>query len=75
MTLMSLGSVVRANAPSRRNRAAWTRKLSLDVRGLITPTEEHVKLLDRKLKVGDVVHVRVVEDAAVDPPRSRKRID
>jgi hypothetical protein len=31
--------------------------------------------LNRELKIGDEVRVRVVQDAAIDQPRSRKRID
>ena len=50
-------------------------ELTLHVGGLITPTEEHVRWLDRKLKVGDEVRIRIVEDGAIDRPRSRERLD
>ena len=50
-------------------------ELLLHVGGLITPANEHVCWLDRKLDVGDEVRIRIVEDAAVDQPRSRERLD
>ena len=50
-------------------------ELTLHVGGLITSTEEHVRWLDRKLKVGDEVSIRVIERAPVDRPRSRERRD
>jgi hypothetical protein len=48
-------------------------ELTLHVGGLVTPTDEHVRWLDRKLKVGDEVSIRVVESAPIDPPSSRER--
>src|SRR5262245_15683945 len=50
-------------------------ELTLHVGGLITPREEHVRWLDRSLKVGDEVRITIAEDAAVDRPRSRERRD
>lgn len=50
-------------------------ELTLHVGGLITPTNEHVRWLDRKLKVGDEVSIRIVEDAPIDRPRSREQRD
>lgn len=50
-------------------------ELTLHVGGLVTPREEHVRWLDRNLKTGDEVTIRVGEDAPVDRPRSRKRCD
>ena len=50
-------------------------ELRLDVGGLITPADEHVRWVDRKLKIGDEIRVVIVEDAPVDRPRSRKRSD
>ena len=47
--------------------------LTLHVGGLIQEKEEHVRRLDRNLKIGDEVTIRVVEDGEVDRPRSRKR--
>lgn len=43
--------------------------------GLITPREEHVRWLNRDLKVGDEVRIRVAEDGQVNRPRSRERRD
>jgi hypothetical protein len=56
-------------------RAGEDAELTLHVGGLITPTDEHVRWLDRKLKVGDEISIRVIEDAAIDRPRSRERRD
>lgn len=50
-------------------------ELRLDVGGLITPADEHVRWVDRKLKIGDEIRVVIVEDAPVDRPRTRKRSD
>lgn len=50
-------------------------ELSLHVGGLISPTEEHVRWLDRGLKVGDEVRIAIAEDAKVDRPSHRKRRD
>jgi hypothetical protein len=50
-------------------------ELRLDVGGLIIPADEHVRWVDRKLKIGDEVRIVIAEDAAVDRPRTRKRRD
>jgi hypothetical protein len=50
-------------------------KLRLEVGGLITPADEHVRWVDRKLKVGDEIRVVIVGEAPVDLPRTRKRRD
>ena len=50
-------------------------ELRLRVGGLISPDDEHVRWLDRDLKVGDEVSIRVAEDGRVDRPRSRERRD
>ena len=50
-------------------------ELRLHVGGLISPDDEHVRWLDRDLKVGDEVSIRVAEDGRVDRPRSRERRD
>ncbi len=56
-------------------RAGVDAAMTLHVGGLITPTAEHVRWLDRNLKVGDEVCIRVIEDAPIDRPRSRERLD
>ena len=50
-------------------------ELRLHVGGLITPAQEHVRWLDRDLKIGDEVRICVAEDAKIDRPRSRERRD
>jgi len=56
-------------------RAGEDEELTLHVGGLVTPTDERVRWLDRKLKVGDEVSIRVAKDAPVDRPKSRERRD
>ena len=50
-------------------------ELTLHVGGLVSPVGEHVRWLDRQLKAGDEVSIRVAEDGHVDRPRSRERRD
>ena len=50
-------------------------ELTLSVGGLISPAEEHVRWLERDLKVGDEVRITVAENSKIDRPRSRKRRD
>src|SRR3954466_670174 len=41
-------------------------ELRLHVGGLITPAQEHVRWLDRDLKIGDEVRISVAEDTKID---------
>jgi hypothetical protein len=50
-------------------------ELTLQVGGLIIPSQEHVWWQNRKLKVGDEVRIRVVENGPVDKPTKRERRD
>jgi hypothetical protein len=50
-------------------------ELSLHVGGLITPKQEHVGWVERPLKAGDEVRVKIVEAAKVGRPRERRRRD
>lgn len=50
-------------------------ELTLHVGGLISPAQEHVRWLDRPLKIGDEVRVTVAENSKIDRPRSRERQD
>ena len=50
-------------------------ELTLNVGGLISPKEEHVRWLDRELQVGDEVRITIADAAKVDRPRTRKRSD
>lgn len=47
-------------------------ELRLDVGGLITPVDESVSWVERKLKVGDEIRAVIAEGAPVDRPRTRK---
>ncbi len=47
----------------------------LDVGGLISSTNEHVKWLNRTLRIGDEVTVKVVDTTSVNKPRKRQRSD
>jgi hypothetical protein len=64
-----------SQAPRARTPGKAVRELTLDVGGLITPTGEQVRWLDRKLKVGDEVRIRIVENVAADRPLSREKRD
>jgi hypothetical protein len=48
-------------------------ELTLQVGGLISPKDEHVRWLNRDLEVGDEVRIKVADDDSVDRPRSRHR--
>lgn len=50
-------------------------ELTLEIGGLISPKEEYVLWLDRKLQVGDEVRIIIADAAKVDRPRTRKRSD
>ena len=43
--------------------------------GLISPINEHVKWVDRKLRIGDEVRVKIVNKTSADRPRKRYRSD
>jgi hypothetical protein len=58
----------RANKPS-----SLEEELRLHVGGLITPADEHVRWVDRKLKIGDEIRIVIATHAPVDRPRTRKR--
>lgn len=47
-------------------------ELLLQVGGLITPTQEHVDWVERPLKAGDEVRVKIVGATKVDQPLSRR---
>jgi len=48
---------------------------TLTVGGLVDATEEHLVWTKFDLKVGDEIHVRVLESDAADEPKTRKRHD
>ena len=49
--------------------------LDLNVGGLITPDQEHVRWVYRKLRVGDEITLKIVERDSVDKPKERHRVD
>jgi hypothetical protein len=50
--------------------------LFLEVGGLVSPIEEHVKWVSQEpLRVGDEIRVKVVETSSVDRPTTKHRTD
>jgi len=49
--------------------------LTLNVGGLVTPSQEHLRWLDRDLKIGDEVRITLAESARVTRPQSCERRD
>lgn len=47
----------------------------LEVGGLISSTEEHLKWRQRQIHIGDEVCMKVIESAEADRPRKRRRRD
>jgi len=47
--------------------------LRLDVGGYVPDSREHLRWVDRKLKPGDSVTVKIVKAESVDKPRERQR--
>lgn len=47
----------------------------MHVGGLITPKQEHVAWVERPLKVGDEVRVKIAGSDTLDHPRERRRRD
>ena len=50
-------------------------ELNLHVGGVIIPAGEHVRWLNRKLKIGDEVRITIAENSKIDRPRSREKLD
>ena len=65
----------RGSQPYEKGGPAVPEYLRLDVGGLASDSGEHLRWVDRKLKRGDVISIRVVEAASADKPRERKRPD
>jgi hypothetical protein len=49
--------------------------MRLDVGGLISPIDEHVRWTDRKLRVGDEIKICIRETLSADNPKTRYRRD
>jgi hypothetical protein len=49
--------------------------LRLDIGGIDGGSREHVRWLDRKIKRGDIITIKVVETNAATKPRERERPD
>jgi hypothetical protein len=58
---------------SAKKSARVEEELALYVGAFISPAEEHIRWLDRDLKIGDEVRITIAEDGKVDQPRSRER--
>ena len=62
----------RGPQPYQKGGRSVAEYLRLDAGGL-AHSGEHLRFLDRKLKRGDVVSIKVVEIASPDKPRERQR--
>jgi hypothetical protein len=62
----------RGPQPYQKGGPSIAEYLRLDVGGLAN-SGEHLRWLDRKLKQGDVVSIKVVEVDSADKPRERQR--
>jgi hypothetical protein len=49
--------------------------IRLDVGGIVESFREHVRWVDRKIKCGDMVSIKIVELTSVDKPREKQRPD
>ena len=50
-------------------------ELTLEVGGLITPRQEHVRWQRHPVRVGDEIHLKIVQVSTVDKPRFKVRSD
>src|SRR5436190_17238569 len=62
----------RGSQPYKKGGRSVTEYLRLDAGGL-ADSGEHLRWVDRKIKRGDQVSIKVVEVASADRPRKRKR--
>src|SRR6516225_7527738 len=62
----------RGAQPSNNGGSSIAEYLRLDVGGL-KDSNEHLRWLDRRLRRGDVVTIKVVEADSADKPRERRR--
>ena len=77
-----LTAIVHSNCRQEGKQSARSQKkegerLNLSLGGLDTAMEPHeyISWIDRKLKIGDEVIIRISKNGTVDRPRSRKSID
>jgi hypothetical protein len=62
-------------SPGRSKQGGILGELFLDVGGLVSPADEHVRWRHHRIKVGDEICIKVVESKLVDPPRHRYKRD
>src|SRR5690349_15480264 len=68
--------VRRTGERSRTKQSRGMEELTMDVGGLITPSDEHIRWVEgQPLHVGDEVRIKIVEADRVDRPSIRKRSD
>ena len=72
--VLGLGLSWRGPQPYKKGERPIAEYLRLDVGGITSSLVEHVRWVDRKLKRGDMVGIKVVELASVDKPRTRERL-
>ena len=65
----------RGSQPYQKGGASVAEYLRLDIGGIDGSAGEHVRWLDRKIKRGDTVSIKVVEAASATKPRERERPD
>ena len=65
----------RGSQPYEKGGPTVPEYLRLDIGGIHGGSGEHVRWLDRKIKRGDIVSIKVVEAASAAKPRERKRPD
>ena len=58
-----------------RKKSGSVEESILHVGGLITASNEHVRWVDRKLKIGDEIRIVIDRKGNINKPRHRKRIN
>src|SRR5215468_6357800 len=70
----ALSAVVGWVLRNPKERRLRRKELNLGVGGLVSGSDEFREWLERDLRVGDEVTIRIIETATVDKPRKRRRM-
>ena len=73
--LSAIVTWVRRKPAHNRNGKTMKEKLTADIGGLDSKTNEHLKWLSRRLRIGDRLAIEVVESEGGDRPKRRYRDD